>query len=119
MPKAIKILGKEILNNIPSNFDKLPLKIIIEQKKVNKAEIHNNVSDLFFVISGEMIFTCNGKLINSEKHPFDQNTLLADRIRGGENYHLKTNDWLFVPVNCPHQRTILKKSRFVVIKIPN
>lgn len=118
MLKAIKISCESILEKIPFTTENVPIKFLTEEEQVNKAEIHDNVADLFFILSGEMVFTCNGKLINPEKSLNDQNTLIADKIENGTEYYLKTGDWLFVPENCPHQRTILKKSNFVVIKIP-
>lgn len=116
MLNAIKISGGDLLENI--NTSSVPLRFIVEQKQTNKAEIHKNVADLFFIISGEVDFICNGKLIDSKKQPNDQNTFIADKIENGTKYNLKTNDWLFIPANCPHQRTTLKESCFVVIKIP-
>lgn len=118
MLKAIKISSESILEKNPFTTENVPIKFLTEEEQVNKAESHDNVADLFFILSGEMIFTCNGKLINHEKSINDQNTLIADKIEDGTEYHLKTGDWLFIPENCPHQRTTLKRSNFVVIKIP-
>lgn len=118
MLTAVKLSKKSLLKEISFNIIDTPLKFVVEQEKKNDAEIHNNVADLFFLISGNMIFTCNGKLVNPKKSPNDQNTLIADKIKNGKKFILKASDWLFVPANCPHQRTTLKKSHFIVIKIP-
>lgn len=118
MLKAIKITGEDVLKSIPLDVVGAPIKFIVEGKQINKAEIHNNVADLFFLISGEVVFTCNGKLIDPKKQPNDQNTFVANKVENGTEYCLKANDWLFIPADCPHQRATLKKSCFVVIKIP-
>ena len=57
MLNAIKISGGDLLENI--NTSSVPLRFIVEQKQTNKAEIHKNVADLFFIISGEVDFICN------------------------------------------------------------
>lgn len=119
MSEAIKISKEDVLKKNPFTVTGVPFKFIVEEKQINKAEVHNDVADLFFIISGETVFTCNGKLINPEKSLDDDNTLFADKIDVGTEYRLKKNDWLFIPKNCPHQRLTLKKSHFIVIKIPN
>ena len=118
MPTAVKLSNKDLLKEVSFNVADTPLKFVFEEEKKNDAEIHDNIADLFFLISGNMFFTCNGNLINPKKSPNDKNTLIADTIEDGEKFILKNGDWLFVPANCPHQRITLKKSRFIVIKIP-
>lgn len=115
---AVKLSKKSLLKEISFNVENTPLKFVVEQEKKTDAETHNNIADLFFLISGNMIFTCNGKLVNPKKSPNDQNTLVADKIKNGKKFILKAGEWLFVPANCPHQRITLKKSRFIVVKIP-
>lgn len=118
VPTAVKLSKKNLLKEISFNIENTPLKFVVEEEKKTDAETHSSVADLFFIISGKMVFTCNGKLVNPKKSPIYQNTLVADKIKNGKKIILKAGEWLFIPANCPHQRTNLKKSRFIVVKVP-
>lgn len=118
MLKAIKISGNDFLKSKIFEIAGASLRLITELKQINNAEVHKNFADLFFIVSGEVDFISDGELINPKKQPDDYNTFIAEEIKNGTKVSLKRNDWFFVPVNCPHQRITLKKSCFIIIKIP-
>jgi len=118
MSTAIKILQKDFLQQPIPHISDTPFKIISEEKLEHDAEMHTDVTDLFYLLRGSLQFICNGKLICPTKTPDDPKTFIAKNIKGGKKFLLKPHDWLVIPAQCPHQRITLKKSLFIIIKIP-
>lgn len=113
-------MGKEILNELAKG--KVSTLFLKHGDKINNAEVHKKMSDFFLCLSGEILFSYEGELVNPWKENGDENELRAKKIKGEGRHEavLKKDDMLFIPAGQPHQYNIRKgsKARLQMIKIP-
>ena len=82
----------------------------------NKAEFHNFVDDIYFVVSGRAKITVGGNLVEPEK--LNENDVLGARIKGGETLKISEGDILLIPKKTPHMLDVRGGSiSYIIIKI--
>jgi quercetin dioxygenase-like cupin family protein len=68
--------------------------------KPGQVEVHENTTDILFVVEGEALYVTGGKMIDGKQtRPGEW---LGARIEGGVEHRLKKGDVIIVPANTPH-----------------
>ena len=68
--------------------------------KPGQVEVHENTTDILFVVEGEALYVTGGKMIDGKQtRPGEW---IGARIEGGVEHHLKKGDVIIVPPNTPH-----------------
>jgi len=88
----------------------------------NDAEVHKREGDLWCCISGEVVFTCGGDLVDpSPVRNLDGtenlDELKAKTIRRGTKIIMRPGDWLWIPPGQSHQHVCKRTGRLFIIKI--
>ena len=119
-------IGKKLLEPLKeiAKNNNLPFNILEDhQLTANDAEVHQHEADLWLCLEGEVVFVCDGEMVepwykkladNSE----DRREVKAKFIRGGTTYFMKPGGWLWIPGCVPQQQTCGGTARLVIIKIP-
>ena len=84
--------------------------------KTGQGELHAGWEDHIFVMEGEADLVLGGTI----EHPktVSDGETRGDGIKGGKRFSLHPGDYIFVPVNTPHQMIVApgKSIRYGVVK---
>lgn len=82
-----------------------------------EAEVHETMSDFFFVQTGEATLVTGGKVLTPRTSA--PNEIRGPKIEGGEKHKIAAGDVVHIPVKVPHQLLIENGKQFTyfVIKV--
>lgn len=119
MNTAVKLTGHLLKGTRPNIPPGVPVIFKEEEPQHSTVpELHENVMDVLFLISGSVSIVTGGELSDPHPAPEENATLIGRSILGGERTELNPGDWLFIPAGCPHRRITLLPSRFLILKVP-
>jgi mannose-6-phosphate isomerase-like protein (cupin superfamily) len=82
-----------------------------------KVEVHENWTDVMYVISGDATFVTGGKMINGK--PSAPGEIRGDDVAGGQTYHLQKGALLIIPAGVPHWlKSVESPLVDYVVKVP-
>ena len=81
------------------------------------AELHETMTDVFVVESGEATLVVGGTVVDGKTTA--PHEIRATKINGGERHKLAAGDIVHIPVNVPHQLLVEKGKQFnyFIIKV--
>lgn len=108
---AQKISGESLANAGNHTFS------ISHREGPGIAELHQNVADVFVVISGEATLVVGGTIPGSK--PSAPNEVRGPKIEGGESHKLAVGDIVTIPAGSPHQLLLDagKQFTYFVVKV--
>jgi mannose-6-phosphate isomerase-like protein (cupin superfamily) len=85
--------------------------------KAGNVELHEALTDVFYVTSGECTFVAGGKLKGGERSGPGQ--IRGGTIEGGTTYHLAKGDVIVIPAGIPHWfKEVPAAISYYVVKVP-
>jgi mannose-6-phosphate isomerase-like protein (cupin superfamily) len=88
---------------------------VAKHNKPEAAEIHENRTDIFYILEGSDTFVTGGTLVDPKTiHP---NEIRGTGIEGGETYHLSKGDILVVPKSTPYWQKEVDSSVYYSVAI--
>ena len=89
---------------------------ITVRDKSGQAEVHRDWEDHMFIQEGEAKLTLGGTVQNP--HDTARGEIRGSGITGGKTVTVHPGDYVFVPVNTPHQMVLApgKSIRYAVVK---
>lgn len=86
------------------------------REKNGQAEQHADWEDHIFILDGEVTMVLGGTVENGKTTGPGETR--GDSIKGGKNFVLHPQDYIYVPVNTPHQMLVAagKSVRYAVVK---
>ena len=86
------------------------------REKNGQAEQHADWEDHIFVLDGEANLTLGGTV--EKPKTTGPGETRGESIKGGKTFALHPQDYIYVPVNTPHQMTVApgKSIRYAVVK---
>ena len=93
------------------------LTMMAHRQTDGEAEIHEGVTDVFYVLSGEATLVVGGKVIGGKSTGPDE--LRGTSIQGGVSKKLAAGDIVNIPVKTPHQTLVQagQKITYFVVKV--
>ncbi len=73
---------------------------VLRRMGPGQAEIHENETDIFYVVDGNATFVTGGTVIDSRSTGPGQ--IRGTGIEGGETHQLDTGDLIVIPAGTPH-----------------
>ena len=86
------------------------------REKNGQAEVHGAWEDHMFILAGEASLVLGGTVENGKTTVPGETR--GDSIKGGKTIVLHPEDYIFIPVNTPHQMLVApgKTIRYTVVK---
>jgi len=85
--------------------------------KAGNVEMHEKLTDVFYVTSGEATFVAGGKLEGGTSNGAGQ--IRGGTIIGGTTYHLTKGDVIVIPAGVPHWfKEVPAAISYYVVKVP-
>jgi mannose-6-phosphate isomerase-like protein (cupin superfamily) len=86
--------------------------------KPGTVEVHEKLTDIFYVTSGEATFVAGGKPEGGA--PTTPGQIRGGTITGGTTYHLAKGDVIVIPAGIPHWfKEVPAAVSYYVVKVPN
>ncbi len=86
--------------------------------KPGEVELHEKLTDVLYVTSGEATFVAGGKLEGGA--PTTPGQIRGGTIVGGTTYHLAKGDCIVIPAGIPHWfKEVPATVSYYVVKVPN
>ena len=80
-------------------------------------EVHEKLTDIFYITSGETTFVAGGKLEGGA--PTTPGQIRGGTITGGTTYHLVKGDVIVIPAGIPHWfKEVPAAVSYYVVKVP-
>jgi len=111
-PKFSTGLSGETLQKYPNHYT-----MLIVRDKDGEAELHQNVADVFFIVSGKAELRTGGVMQNIRNT--DPGEKRGSDLAGAASVTLKAGDIVHIPANVPHQLRVSSGAGFTyfVVKI--
>ncbi|HEX6576557.1 MAG TPA: cupin domain-containing protein [Gemmatimonadaceae bacterium] len=95
-----------------------PEVIGIRRTAAAKAELHSDMTDVWYVIDGNATLVTGGKLAGSVETTGGE--IRAARIDDGESRDVKKGDYAVIPAGTPHwiSKVASKDFQYIVVKVP-
>ena len=74
--------------------------VLAQRRGAGEVEVHANTNHVFIIVEGEATFITGGTMINPKETTPGQ--IRAERVTGGQTYHLTKGDVITIPANTPH-----------------
>jgi mannose-6-phosphate isomerase-like protein (cupin superfamily) len=74
--------------------------VLAQRRGAGEVEVHENTNHVFIIVEGEATFITGGTLVNPKNTAPGQ--IRAERVQGGQTYHLTKGDVITIPANTPH-----------------
>ncbi len=74
--------------------------MLAERTEPGQAELHENETDVFYIVDGSATFVTGGKL--QEQRTTGPGQIRAKSIEGGQVHQLSKGDAIVIPKNTPH-----------------
>jgi quercetin dioxygenase-like cupin family protein len=89
---------------------------VTRRTKTGQGELHAAWEDHIFILEGEADLILGGTIINPKTVSAGETR--GDGVKGGKTFSLHPGDYIFVPVNTPHQMVVAagKSIRYGVVK---
>jgi len=89
---------------------------ITTREKSGQVEVHADWEDHIFVLDGECTMVLGGTAENGKSTGPGETR--GDSIKGGKNFPLHAGDYVYIPVNTPHQMILAagKSIKYAVVK---
>ena len=89
---------------------------ITTRDKSGQAEVHTDWEDHIFIMEGECTMILGGTAQNGKSTGPGETR--GDSIKGGKSFALHAGDYLYIPVNTPHQMMLAagKAVKYAVVK---
>lgn len=89
---------------------------ITTRDKSGQVEVHANWEDHIFIMEGECTMVLGGAAQNGI--PTGPGEIRGDSITGGKSFPLHAGDYIYIPVNTPHQMMLAagKSIKYAVVK---
>jgi mannose-6-phosphate isomerase-like protein (cupin superfamily) len=85
--------------------------------KPGNVELHEKLTDIFYITSGEATFIAGGKLEGGA--PSAPGQIRGGTITGGTTYHLVRGDVIVIPAGTPHWfKDVPAAVSYYVVKVP-
>ncbi len=85
--------------------------------KAGQVEVHENWTDIMYVMGGDATFVTGGKLMNGKTTAPGE--IRGDDVEGGQTYHLQKGAFLVIPAGVPHWLKSVKLPLVdYVVKVP-
>jgi len=122
-PETAKQIGKELATKLnPDGSASRPLGnmgnytfSMILRRQSGAAEIHEKMSDIMVVESGEATMVQGGKAVNPK--PTAPNEIRGTAIEGGTEHPIKPGDVLTIPAGMPHQMKVAPGKEIVYLTV--
>jgi len=119
MPKASQqfkpgpgnLYSQQLLLNHPNAQANITIR-----EKNGQAEVHANWEDHIFILDGEVSLVLGGTV--EKPNTTGPGETRGEAIKGGKTFVLHAQDYIYVPVNTPHQMLVAsgKSVRYAVVK---
>ena len=89
---------------------------ITTREKSGQAEVHADWEDHIFILDGECTMVLGGTAENGKSTGPGETR--GDSIKGGKSFPLHAGDYVYIPVNTPHQMILAagKSIKYAVVK---
>lgn len=89
---------------------------ITTRDRSGQAEVHTDWEDHIFIMEGECSMVLGGAAQNGKSTGPGETR--GDSIKGGKSFSLHAGDYLYIPVNTPHQMILAagKSVKYAVVK---
>lgn len=89
---------------------------VTRRTKTGQGELHAAWEDHIFILEGEANLILGGTIVNPKTVSAGETR--GDGVKGGKTFSLHPGDYIFVPVNTPHQMVVAagKSIRYGVVK---
>jgi mannose-6-phosphate isomerase-like protein (cupin superfamily) len=119
MPKSEQKLtpGPGAFYNVESLLNHKNTQANVTQRvKTGQGELHADWEDHIFILEGEADLVLGGTIENPKT--VSPGETRGDGVKGGKRFSLHPGDYIFVPVNTPHQMILAsgKSIRYGVVK---
>jgi mannose-6-phosphate isomerase-like protein (cupin superfamily) len=100
------------LSDYPNHYTMIALR-----HKNGGAEVHQEYSDLFFVVEGKATLLSGGDLQNGKTTTPGE--IRGSAVKNGTSMELSKGDFIHIPAGVPHQLLVAEGGRFVyfVVKV--
>jgi quercetin dioxygenase-like cupin family protein len=86
------------------------------RNKAGSVELHEKLTDIFYITEGEATFVAGGKLEGGA--PIAPGQIRGGTIVGGKTYHLVKGDSIVIPAGIPHWfKEVPKTISYYVVKV--
>jgi mannose-6-phosphate isomerase-like protein (cupin superfamily) len=87
------------------------------RNKPGVVEVHEKLTDIFYITEGETTFVAGGKLEGGA--PTTPGQIRGGTIIGGTTYHLVKGDAIVIPAGIPHWfKEVPTVVKYFVVKVP-
>jgi len=87
------------------------------RNKAGVVEVHEKLTDIFYITEGETTFVAGGKLEGGA--PSGPGQIRGGTIIGGTTYHLVKGDAIVIPAGIPHWfKEVPTVVKYFVVKVP-
>jgi quercetin dioxygenase-like cupin family protein len=87
------------------------------RNKPGVVELHESLTDIFYVTEGETTFVAGGKYEGGK--PISPGQIRGGTITGGTTYHLVKGDVIVIPAGIPHWfKEVPTVVKYYVVKVP-
>jgi len=100
------------LNEYPNHYTMISLR-----HKNGGAEVHENYSDLFFVVKGTATLLCGGEVQDAKTA--SPGEIRGTAVKGGSSVPVKEGDFIHIPAGVSHQLLVTDGDTFLyfVVKV--